>query len=138
MQVPLIDDFHVHLRQGALMKAVTPLLEQAGVVTAYVMVCYQQWMLATNSVGDESVSSTWLQGRDLYLKIVFLFADREFDCLRHNAIAYDPTLTRTPCHAFHYLHTPSISMPTFHFMIAQNLMLIWVTFIESLFFLSPT
>ncbi|KAJ3416529.1 hypothetical protein HDV05_001266 [Chytridiales sp. JEL 0842] len=32
-----VDDMHVHLRQGALMKAVTPLLEQAGVRTAYVM-----------------------------------------------------------------------------------------------------
>ncbi|KAJ1550606.1 Dihydroorotase, partial [Cladochytrium tenue] len=32
-----VDDLHVHLRQGALMRAVTPLLEAAGVRTALVM-----------------------------------------------------------------------------------------------------
>ncbi|TPX44270.1 dihydroorotase [Synchytrium endobioticum] len=35
--VPLMDDFHVHLRQGALMKAVTSLLPSSGVGTALVM-----------------------------------------------------------------------------------------------------
>ncbi|KAJ3254677.1 hypothetical protein HK103_007016 [Boothiomyces macroporosus] len=35
--LPLIDDFHVHLRQGALMEKVTPSLEQGGCRLAYVM-----------------------------------------------------------------------------------------------------
>ncbi|KAH9272926.1 hypothetical protein BASA83_004819 [Batrachochytrium salamandrivorans] len=35
--VPYIDDFHVHLRQGALMRTVTPLLESGGCGLAYVM-----------------------------------------------------------------------------------------------------
>ncbi|KAJ3195318.1 hypothetical protein HK101_000508 [Irineochytrium annulatum] len=55
LKLPLVDDFHVHLRQafrpasnlmltcylaqGALMKAVVPLLKTGGVRTAYVMVC---------------------------------------------------------------------------------------------------
>ncbi|KAI8815298.1 hypothetical protein BJ742DRAFT_670937 [Cladochytrium replicatum] len=37
MDVPYVDDFHVHLRQGALMNQVTPLLETGRVRTAYVM-----------------------------------------------------------------------------------------------------
>ncbi|KND00895.1 dihydroorotase, homodimeric type [Spizellomyces punctatus DAOM BR117] len=37
LSVPLADDFHTHLRQGALMRAVTPLLKTSGVATAYVM-----------------------------------------------------------------------------------------------------
>ncbi|KAJ3107449.1 hypothetical protein HDU97_004045 [Phlyctochytrium planicorne] len=39
MQQPItrIDDFHTHLRQGAMMKLVTPMLEAGGVRTAYVM-----------------------------------------------------------------------------------------------------
>ncbi|KAI8592087.1 hypothetical protein BDZ88DRAFT_408213 [Geranomyces variabilis] len=37
LTVPLADDFHVHLRQGALMNAVTPLLNGSGLATAYVM-----------------------------------------------------------------------------------------------------
>ncbi|KAJ3218083.1 hypothetical protein HDU67_006641 [Dinochytrium kinnereticum] len=35
--IPWIDDFHTHLRQGAMMKLVTPMLESGGVRTAYVM-----------------------------------------------------------------------------------------------------
>ncbi|KAI8842971.1 hypothetical protein BC829DRAFT_401284 [Chytridium lagenaria] len=35
--LPRIDDFHTHLRQGAMMKLVTPMLESGGVRTAYVM-----------------------------------------------------------------------------------------------------
>jgi dihydroorotase len=38
MQLPLIDDFHVHLRQGALMNAVTPTLKSGGCRLAYIMV----------------------------------------------------------------------------------------------------
>ena len=38
MQTPFFDDFHVHLRQGAMMKLVTPLLSQGGCRLAYVMV----------------------------------------------------------------------------------------------------
>ena len=38
VQVIPIDDFHTHLRQGSLMKTVTPLLQSSGVRTAYVMV----------------------------------------------------------------------------------------------------
>lgn len=38
MEIPEIDDFHVHLRQGKLMEAVTPLLKESGVRLAYVMV----------------------------------------------------------------------------------------------------
>jgi len=37
MQVPQIDDFHVHLRQGKLMETVTPNLELGGCRLAYVM-----------------------------------------------------------------------------------------------------
>ncbi|TPX62075.1 dihydroorotase [Powellomyces hirtus] len=37
LTLPHADDFHVHLRQGALMRAVTPLLNGSGVATAYVM-----------------------------------------------------------------------------------------------------
>ncbi|KAI9199238.1 uncharacterized protein BJ171DRAFT_462586 [Polychytrium aggregatum] len=37
LSVPLADDFHTHLRQGALMRAVTPLLKPSGVGLAYVM-----------------------------------------------------------------------------------------------------
>ncbi|KAI9094993.1 hypothetical protein DFS34DRAFT_628054 [Phlyctochytrium arcticum] len=37
LSIPLADDFHTHLRQGALMHAVTPLLKGSGVATAYVM-----------------------------------------------------------------------------------------------------
>ncbi|KAJ2997577.1 hypothetical protein HDV02_005389 [Globomyces sp. JEL0801] len=36
--IPLIDDFHVHLRQGALMKNVTPLLSSGGCRLAYALV----------------------------------------------------------------------------------------------------
>lgn len=38
LSLPYADDFHTHLRQGALMRAVTPLLNGSGVATAYVMV----------------------------------------------------------------------------------------------------
>ncbi|TPX34552.1 dihydroorotase [Synchytrium microbalum] len=37
IQIPPVDDFHVHLRQGALMKTVTELLPSSGVGTALVM-----------------------------------------------------------------------------------------------------
>ncbi|KAJ3019216.1 hypothetical protein HKX48_002292 [Thoreauomyces humboldtii] len=37
LSLPQADDFHVHLRQGALMRAVTPLLVGSGVSTVYVM-----------------------------------------------------------------------------------------------------
>ncbi|KAJ3092454.1 hypothetical protein HK102_007078 [Quaeritorhiza haematococci] len=37
LSMPFVDDFHTHLRQGALMRLVTPLLKQSGVRTAYVM-----------------------------------------------------------------------------------------------------
>jgi dihydroorotase len=37
MQIPQIDDFHVHLRQGALMDSVTPTLTGGGCRLAYVM-----------------------------------------------------------------------------------------------------
>ncbi|KAJ3298443.1 hypothetical protein HK104_010703 [Borealophlyctis nickersoniae] len=37
LTVPLADDLHTHLRQGALMRLVTPLLKQGGVSTALVM-----------------------------------------------------------------------------------------------------
>lgn len=36
--VPLADDFHVHLRQGAMMHHVTPMVRQGGAALAYVMV----------------------------------------------------------------------------------------------------
>lgn len=32
--------FHVHLRQGAMSKLVTPHVAQGGIKTAYVMVCH--------------------------------------------------------------------------------------------------
>ncbi|EGF80916.1 hypothetical protein BATDEDRAFT_87985 [Batrachochytrium dendrobatidis JAM81] len=35
--LPLLDDFHVHLRQDALMRTVTPLIESGGCKLAYVM-----------------------------------------------------------------------------------------------------
>ncbi|KAJ3189243.1 hypothetical protein HDU85_002868 [Gaertneriomyces sp. JEL0708] len=37
LELPLLDDFHVHLRQDALMRAVTPHVLKGGVKTAYVM-----------------------------------------------------------------------------------------------------
>ncbi|KAI8818292.1 uncharacterized protein EV422DRAFT_177650 [Fimicolochytrium jonesii] len=37
LSIPAPDDFHVHLRQGALMRAVTPLIRDSGIATAYVM-----------------------------------------------------------------------------------------------------
>ena len=42
MQIPQIDDFHVHLRQAELMNLVTPLLEKGGCRLAYVMVLFPQ------------------------------------------------------------------------------------------------
>ncbi len=38
MWIPLLDDFHIHLRQGNLMHLVTPFLEKGGVGRCYVMV----------------------------------------------------------------------------------------------------
>jgi dihydroorotase len=38
MQIPPIDDFHVHLRQGAMMDAVTPTVKTGGCRLAYIMV----------------------------------------------------------------------------------------------------
>lgn len=37
LQLPLIDDFHVHLRQGDIMNKVTPTLTSGGCRLAYVM-----------------------------------------------------------------------------------------------------
>ena len=37
IKLPLIDDFHCHLRQGAIMNTVVPLLDQGGCKLAYVM-----------------------------------------------------------------------------------------------------
>lgn len=37
LEVPLIDDFHVHLRQGRVLDLVAPMLETSGCRLAYVM-----------------------------------------------------------------------------------------------------
>ena len=38
LELPASADFHVHLRDGAMMEAVTPTIEAGGVATVYVMV----------------------------------------------------------------------------------------------------
>ena len=38
LDVPLADDFHIHLRQGAMMQLVTQQLKSSGIRLAYVMV----------------------------------------------------------------------------------------------------
>ena len=39
-RIPIAADFHVHLRDGAMMEAVTPTIRKGGVDTVFVMVRY--------------------------------------------------------------------------------------------------
>jgi dihydroorotase len=40
LELPLSADMHVHLRDGAMMKTVTPLIEMGGVDCVFVMVSW--------------------------------------------------------------------------------------------------
>ena len=40
LELPAAADFHVHLRDGPMMEAVTPTIRQGGVDTVFVMVVY--------------------------------------------------------------------------------------------------
>lgn len=39
LDLPPTADFHVHLRDGAMMELVAPMIRQGGVNIAYIMVC---------------------------------------------------------------------------------------------------
>ena len=43
LELPASADFHVHLRDGDMMKAVTPTIRKGGVDTVYVYVCCVLW-----------------------------------------------------------------------------------------------
>jgi len=47
-------DAHVHLRQGNMMKLVTPHVQLGGIKTAFVMVCYT---LSTHPAATDSLPS---------------------------------------------------------------------------------
>lgn len=44
LELPASADFHVHLRQGEMMKTVTPTISSGGVDTVYVMVPLSIWI----------------------------------------------------------------------------------------------
>jgi hypothetical protein len=58
LELPLSADMHVHLREGAMMETVTPLIEKGGVDCVFVMVssicvirCVKFWGLGEFRVG---------------------------------------------------------------------------------------
>lgn len=57
LELPVAADFHVHLRDGPMMQAVTPTIRQGGVDTVFVMVRKPRPLL--DLLTNPSLSQTW-------------------------------------------------------------------------------
>jgi len=66
LELPASGDFHVHLRDGAMMETVVPSIREGGVDVVYVMVCPDQ-ASGEHACGQHHLSekSAWSVDRDL-------------------------------------------------------------------------